>query len=245
MPILYSGHRIFAPLSFSFIIRQFISDLVHIFCNFIPAYQSDQERERNHGNHPADKHLVNRVLRGDTQAFGTIIKNTEKLVAQIVFKMVSSAEDRKDLAQDIYLKTFQNLGGFKFQSKLSTWIARIAYNTCLSWLGKKKPYLPGNLHEEDKWNHLSTESRHHYSPVSSDSESLIFQKELTGILRTEMSGLPVIYQTLITLFHQESMTYEELTQVTSLPEGTVKSHLFRARKMLKENILSKYKKEAL
>jgi RNA polymerase sigma factor (sigma-70 family) len=197
------------------------------------------------GNSPSDKYLVDRVLRGDTRAFGIVIKNTEHLVAQIVFKMVPMAEDRKDLAQDIYLKTFQNLGGFKFQSKLSTWIARIAYNTCLSWLEKKKPLLPGNLHEEDKWIHLSTENRHHLSEVSNESESLVFQKELTGILRKEISELPPIYQTLLTLFHHESMTYEELTQITGLPEGTVKSHLYRARKMLKENLLSKYKKEAL
>ncbi|HEY4965525.1 MAG TPA: sigma factor-like helix-turn-helix DNA-binding protein, partial [Puia sp.] len=66
-----------------------------------------------------------------------------------------------------------------------------------------------------------------------------------AILRKEIDKLPLIYQTLITLFHHESMSYEELAQVTGLPEGTVKSHLFRARKMLKENLLSKYKKEAL
>ena len=197
------------------------------------------------GNSPADKHLVDRVLRGDTRAFGIIIKNTENLVAQIVFKMVPVAEDRKDLAQDIYLKTFQNLGGFKFQSKLSTWIARIAYNACLTWIEKKKPLLPGNLHEEDQWNHLSTENGYNHSAVSNESESLVFQKELSGILRKEVSELPAIYQTLITLFHHESMTYEELAQITGLPEGTVKSHLFRARKILKENLLSKYKKEAL
>jgi RNA polymerase sigma-70 factor (ECF subfamily) len=197
------------------------------------------------GNNPADKHLVDRVLRGDTRAFSTIIKNTENLVAQIVFKMIPVVEDRKDLAQDIYLKTFQNLGGFKFQSKLSTWIARIAYNACLSWIEKKKPILTGNLHEGEAWHTLSTESLHNHSVVSSESESQVFQKELTGILRKEISGLPVIYQTLITLFHHESMTYEELTQITGLPEGTVKSHLFRARKMLKESLLSKYKKEAL
>lgn len=197
------------------------------------------------GNHPTDKHLVDRVLRGDTRAFPIIIKNTENLVAQIVFKMVPVAEDRKDLAQDIYLKTFQNLGGFKFQSKLSTWIARIAYNACLSWIEKKKPFLPGNLHEGEEWQMLSTETLHNHSAVSSATESLIFQKEITGILQKEISRLPVIYQTLITLFHHESMTYEELTQVTGLPEGTVKSHLFRARKMLKENLLTKYKKEAL
>ena len=95
------------------------------------------------GNNPTDKHLVDRVLRGDTRAFGTIIKNTEGLVAQIVFKMIPVVEDRKDLAQDIYLKIFHNLAGFKFQSKLSTWIAQITYNACLSWIEKKKLVLPG------------------------------------------------------------------------------------------------------
>ncbi len=197
------------------------------------------------GNNPKDKHLVDRVLRGDTRAFAQIIKNTENLVAQIVFKMVPVAEDRKDIAQDIYLKTFHSLGGFKFQSKLSTWIARIAYNTCLSWIEKKKPVLPGNFDEPEVWQNHSTENQRQYSGASNESESLVFHKELTVILRKEVDKLPVMYQTLITLFHHESMSYEELTQVTGLPEGTVKSHLFRARKMLKENILSKYKKEAL
>jgi len=101
------------------------------------------------GNNPADKHLVDRVLRGDNCAFGIIIKNTENLVAQILFKLVSVAEDRKDLAQDIYMKVFRNLAGFKFQSKLSTWIAQIAYNSCLSWIEKKKLVLTGNLHEDE------------------------------------------------------------------------------------------------
>jgi RNA polymerase sigma-70 factor (ECF subfamily) len=159
--------------------------------------------------------------------------------------MIPVSEDRKDLAQDIYLKTFQNLGGFKFQSKLSTWIARIAYNACLSWIEKKKPVYPGNLQEESESYSFSTESVYNQAVVSSESESILFQKELTDILQREINTLPVIYQTLITLFHQESLSYEELTQVTGLPEGTVKSHLFRARKMLKENLSSKYKKEAL
>ena len=196
-------------------------------------------------NQRADKQLVEEVLRGDSQAFEAIIRNTENLVAQIVCKMVPALEDQKDLAQDIYLKTFQNLGGFKFQSKLSTWIAQIAYNTCLSWLEKKKPLLPGNLQEGEEWPGYSTETQHNHSSISSESERLIFQKELGGILRKEISRLPVIYQTLIALFHHESLSYKDLTQITGLPESTVKSHLFRARKMLKENLLSKYKKEAL
>lgn len=180
-------------------------------------------------------------MRGDTRAFGIIIKNTEGLVAQIVFRMITNAEDRKDLAQDIYLRAFHNLSGFKFQSKLSTWIARIAYNTCFSWIEKKKLVLPGNLHEEG----IHSETAFNGSTPGTESESGIFQKELAGILRREIDGLSAIHQTLITLYHHESMSYEELVQVTGMPMGTIKSHLFRARKMLKENLLSKYKKEAL
>ena len=197
------------------------------------------------GNNPADKHLVDRVLRGDTRAFGIIIKNTENLVAQIVFKFISVAEDRKDLAQDIYMKAFHNLAGFKFQSKLSTWIAQIAYNSCLSWIEKKKLVLPGNLHEDEEMYETTDARVYNHLEIGRHSENKLFQKELSVILRKEIEGLPIIYQTLITLFHHECMSYAELSQITGMPEGTVKSSLFRARKMLKENLLSKYQKEAL
>ena len=104
----------------------------------------------NPGNNKADKYLVDRVLSGDTPAFAAIIKNTEALVAQIVCKMISSPDDRKDLAQDIYLKAFKNLAGFKFQSKLSTWIAQIAYNTCFDHLRKKKLVFPDDIAERKR-----------------------------------------------------------------------------------------------
>ena len=196
------------------------------------------------GHPPADKELIYRILRGDTRAFGIIIKNTENLVAQIVFKLVPVEEDRKDIAQDIYLKVFYNLSRFKFQSKLSTWIAQIAYNTCLSWIDKKKPLLPGDIHDNDIYER-SIETGYNGLFNENESEKLVFQKELTVILWKEIDGLPPIYQTMITLYHQESMSYEDLSQITGLPAGTVKSYLFRARKMLKEKLLSKYKKEAL
>jgi RNA polymerase sigma factor (sigma-70 family) len=197
------------------------------------------------GINPADKHLVDRVLRGDTRAFGIILKNTENLVAQIIFKLIPIAEDRKDLAQEIYMKAFHNLPGFKFQSKLSTWIAQIAYNSCLSWLEKKKLVLTGNLDEDEEMYETTDAIVYNNIAVGSYSENRLFQKELSGILRKEIEVLPPIYKTLITLFHHESMSYTELSQITGMPEGTVKSSLFRARKMLKENLLSKYQKEAL
>jgi RNA polymerase sigma factor (sigma-70 family) len=184
------------------------------------------------GNSDADKYLVNRVLSGDTPAFATIIKNTEPLVAQIVCKMISNPEDRKDLAQDIYLKVFNNLSGFKFQSKLSTWIAQVAYHACFDYLRKKKLILPADLAEED-------------SKLGSNEETTfsLEQKEVVSILQKGIEQLPPVYQTLITLYHKEEMSYTEITQITGLPEGTVKSYLFRARKTLKENFVLKYQKE--
>ena len=197
------------------------------------------------GNHPSDKILVDKVLNGGSQAFGDIIKNTEGLVAQIVSKMIPIEEDRKDLAQDIYLKTYHKLSGFKFQSKLSTWIGQIAYNTCLNWLEKKRPLLLGSREEESGEESLEMMSNKSLLGEGLESEKLIFQKELSGILEIEINRLPPIYKTLITLYHNEELSYQEMMQITGIPEGTVKSYLFRARKMLKENLLAKYKKESL
>ncbi|SIN64306.1 RNA polymerase sigma factor [Chitinophaga niabensis] len=175
---------------------------------------------------PADNHLVNMALRGDTQAFGVIIKNTEKLVAGIVCRMISDPEDRKDLAQDIYLKVYKQLPNFRHQSKLSTWIAQISYNSCMDHLRKKKLLLPGEVMPEG-------------------SETFIFSKDVTLILNTAIDQLSPVYKTLITLYHQEELSYEEIGQITGLPDGTVKNYLFRARKALREYLTFHYKKEDL
>lgn len=181
------------------------------------------------GNNSTDNYLVNKVLHGDTHAFRTVIKNTEGLVAQIVCRMVKNEEDRKDLVQEIYLKAYKNLPGFRFKSKLSTWIAQIAYNTCLNYLDKKKLLLPGEPEE---------------TPVPDEGFTLS-RKELSGILQAAVEKLPPVYQTLITLFHHEECSYDEIGQITGMPAGTVKNYLFRARKTLRDNLLLQYKKDDL
>jgi RNA polymerase sigma factor (sigma-70 family) len=196
------------------------------------------------GNNLDDKYLVDKVLAGNTGTFAVIIKNTERLVTQIVFKMINHPEDRKDVAQDIYLKTFNKLGSFKFQSKLSTWIAQISYNTCFDYLQKKKLILPGNLgeitKEEDSYDTIN-------NPVTTHTETdeFINRKEISTILGNEIEKLPPVFKTLITLYHHEELSYEEMVQITGLPAGTIKSYLFRARKKLKDNLLLTYKKEEL
>jgi len=192
-----------------------------------------------------DKKLVERVLDGNTDAFSDIIESTEGLVAQIVFKMITNSEDRKDMAQDIYLKAYKNLGNFRFGSKLSTWIGQIAYNNCTDYLRKKKLVLVNDVFkDEDRLDELDDL---YYKAVNNsfNVDSFFSQKQLAGILKAEMEKLSPVYKTVITLYHNEEMSYEEISQITSLPVGTVKSYLFRARKALKDNLLLHYKKEEL
>jgi RNA polymerase sigma-70 factor (ECF subfamily) len=152
--------------------------------------------------------------------------------------LIDDKEERKDIVQDIYSKVFSKLSGFNFESKLSTWIAQIAYNHCISWLRKKKLVFPGDL------DGLEEQSEYSYEADTNVHDQLI-NKDLSGILRKQMNKLPPVYQLLLSLFHQEEMSYPEIIRITRLPEGTVKSYLFRARKSLKQHILSHYKREAL
>lgn len=192
----------------------------------------------------SDRTLVDRVLGGDTNAFRIIMKNTEGLVAQIVYKMIRNPADRKDLAQDVYLKAFQHLSRFQFQAKLSTWIGQIAYNACLGYLEKKKLVLIDSVTDEDE-NQVLDKLNNAIDPFVSETESSFFKQELSEILKTEIDKLSPVYKTLITLYHTEELSYAEIGEITQLPEGTVKSYLSRARKLLKDNLLLRYKKEAL
>ena len=195
-------------------------------------------------NHPpghqlTDRQLVEPVLRGDTRAFNRIVLATEGLVAQIVFRLIANEEDRKDVAQDIYLKVFHHLKGFKFESKLSTWIGQIAYNTCLNRLGRKQAerfMVPAQDDAEE-----GVGSAVFRAAEETDRELL--QKELRELIAREVARLPPMYQTLIGLYHQQELSYQEIGLITGLPEGTVKSYLFRALKLLKETTLSHYKIE--
>lgn len=194
-------------------------------------------------NNTADRSLVDRVINGDVNAFSIIIRNTERLTAQIVFKMVRNAEDRKDVAQEVYIKAYKNLESFQFKSRLSTWIGRIAYTTCLNYLKKKKLLLLNDSggHDTDEPNLIDEIP----GVLNPGPEEVIIGKELSEILSSEIDNLQPIYSTLITLYHNEELSYSEITQITELPEGTVKNYLFRARKKLRENLLLNYTRDIL
>lgn len=202
----------------------------------------------NTGLHTEDKHLVKKVLQGDHHAFGIIIQNTEKLVARIVFDIVTNDEERKDLVQEIYLKVYQKLSAFKFQSKLSTWIGQISYNSCIDHIRKKKNVLYG-LHglknDDDCGDGYEAVLQKQSGKVTEHADALVTRKARTEIINKGMQKLSPVYRSMITLYHNEELSYEEIGQITGMPPGTVKSYLFRARKELKNILLAEYKKEEL
>ncbi len=188
--------------------------------------------------HEESVDLIDKVLSGNAGAFKQLIEQYRRLVAHIVFRMVSNKSDREDLAQDVFLKVYQNLRHFRRESKLSTWIARIAFNTCSNYLDKKQ--VP--LFEDIAPNDMTVDS------VASGDALPDRNAELTDIserLRSEIDMLPVHYRTIVTLYHLEEMSYREIGDVMNLPEGTVKSHLFRGRRLLKDRLMAKYQPEDL
>ena len=182
--------------------------------------------------------LVKKTLAGNKKAFESIIEQHQRLVSHIVFRMIQNASDREDICQDVFLKVYQNLRGFQFEAKLSTWIARIAYNTCLSYLEKRRVPLFDDLTTQEQT--IET-----VSGCSVRPDEIIEGREVFSLLQNEIEKMPVHYRTIVTLYHLDQISYKEIGEMMELPEGTVKSYLFRARKLLKERLLTKYQREDL
>ncbi|WP_199768579.1 RNA polymerase sigma factor [Sphingobacterium sp. HMA12] len=190
----------------------------------------------------ADRELVSQILRRNPHAFKKLIIDHEKLVAHFVYKMIPVAADRRDIIQDVYIKVYNNLGHFRFQSKLSTWIGQITYNTCLHYLRKKRPLLLESFFEDSNLSYVDYKIAHASTNTTEDG---LYARELTQTIAHAVTQLPALYQTLIGLHYQQELSLQEISEITQLPEGTIKSYLFRARKQLKDILLKSQKREEL
>ena len=182
--------------------------------------------------------LFERIKAGDKNAYQSFIEAYQRLVSHIVFRMISNKTDREDISQDVFMKAYQNMAGFRYESKISTWIATIAYNTCINYLQKKKMRLFDDCSPESE--SLENISGEHVLP-----DAFIEGKDIAICLQTEISKMDVRFRTILTLYHLDEMSYTEIGKIMDLPEGTVKSYLFRARKQLRKQLMLKYRKEEL
>ncbi len=174
-----------------------------------------------------DKALVSQVLSGDRQSFRVLIKQHERLVGHMIARLIGQQEDREELCQDVFLKVYEKLGEFTFQSKLSTWIATIAYRHGINHLRKKKIEI----------RELPDEENYREQFISSENvEENFSEHQLDGIVMNLIDQLPPQYKAILTMYHVQEMSYPEMVEITGLPEGTVKNYLFRARQLLKESV---------
>ena len=168
-----------------------------------------------------DQALIEKVLSGDRQALRWLIKRYERLVGHVVGRIVKNENEREEVCQDVFLKVHDKLGSFRGDAKLSTWIVTIAYRTSLNFVQKKKTETVSLSEVKDL-------------QVPATGVSQLEEDDLKRTLEAGIMQLPLQYRTVITLFHLEEYSYDEVCEVTGMALGTVKSNLFRGRKMLKE-----------
>ena len=183
-----------------------------------------------------DRTLVSRVITGDMQAFMLLIRQHERLVAHMVGRVVKGHEDREEICQDVFLKVHEKLSEFSFQSKLSTWIATIAYRQAINHLRKQKMHY-SDIPDEESFTKKFVEE--------ANPETLTEDRDLDDVILKLVDKLPPQYKMVLTLYHVEGMHYTEIAEVTKMPEGTVKNYLFRARNLLKEKVKTYLGKEEL
>lgn len=185
-----------------------------------------------------DRSLVENVIRGDRQAFIMLIEQNQRLVAHMVARVIDNDEDREEVCQDVFIKVHDKLGDFNFQSKLSTWIATIAYRTSLNYLSKKKIKFDKDIDS------MSTVELLNMTDENTP-ERLLQKKDSKEFLLHIIDKLPVHYKSVLTLFHLDEMNHAEISEVMDMPVGTVKNYLFRARKLLKDGLEGYVSKEQL
>lgn len=184
-----------------------------------------------------DQDLVRQVLNGNRGAFQMLIDQHQTLVSHMVGRVIKRDEDHEEVCQDIFLRVYDRLNEFKFESKLSTWIATIAFRMSINFIKKKE------LQYVDQ---EGAEERLEQTLIDSDFPAdLVLKKDSKAFLNKIIMLLPVQYRTVLTLYHLEEMTYPEIKEITGMPEGTVKNYLFRARKLLKERLEVFLKSEEL
>jgi len=176
-----------------------------------------------------ESRIVQKVLRGDVNAFEKLVLEYEKNVYNIALRMTGNSEDASDMTQEAFIKAYNSLQSFRGDSKFSVWIYRIATNVCLDFLRSKSRRPTVSLSVEDN------DGEDVQLDVADESQSpeLLLDRQMTrDSVRRGLETLSPEYRQILLLREIQGLSYDEISQALGLEVGTVKSRIFRARKKL-------------
>ncbi|MCL2571763.1 MAG: sigma-70 family RNA polymerase sigma factor [Defluviitaleaceae bacterium] len=172
-----------------------------------------------------DMELIEACLAGDQECFTELVNRYKNLVYSIILRMTKDNDEASDLAQDVFLKVYKNLKSYTSAFRFSTWIMRITSNHVIDHHRKKK------LDTISLEAHM-TDTGFSGGTVSSP-ENIYIKREQTARINKIVAELPDMYKVPVVLYHQEGLSYQEISDRTGEPLSKVKNRIFRGRKLLK------------
>jgi len=183
----------------------------------------------------SDTEIIGLVLKGQQQAYATLVDRYRNYVFTLSLRFTHSREDAEEVAQDVLLKVYQKIDAFRGDAALSSWIYRITFNAAMSRLREFKqnlPNAPGKATDEDTGQPLKRDVVD-WSPLA-DEEML--RTEMRQALVRALRDLPLLYRAPVILRDVQGLTTEEASAVLRVKEQTLKSRLHRGRLMLREHL---------
>ena len=180
-----------------------------------------------------DAELVRETLCGKTAAYNGLVTKYQRQVYNLAYRMIGNAEDAGDMVQETFIRAFSALSKFRQDASFLTWLYKITSNLCIDHLRSRKMKTSLSLDVELE------EGREPAADIRSNCpEELVIRDATQEILHREISILPDKYRVALVMRHLQDMSVEEIADALDLPAGTVKTHLFRAREMLRGRLRS-------
>jgi RNA polymerase sigma-70 factor, ECF subfamily len=184
----------------------------------------------------ADAELVLRALAGREDGFEELVRRYQRPIVAYVYRMVGDYDSALDLAQEVFIKVYNSLGRYRPEFKFSTWIYRIAHNAAIDHLRRQGASRTEEIEVE------GPEGTTFEKPLASKAptpEQETERGERRAEIEVVVAQLPPSYRELIVLRHSHDLSYDEIAEVTSLPLGTVKNRIFRAREAMRELLVAR------
>lgn len=175
---------------------------------------------------------MKRLRARDERAFREFVEGHQRQVFNVVFRMLNSREEAEDVSQEVFVTVFKAIDSFRGQSRLSTWLYRIAANHAknrLKYLSRRKSGHKQTLDDTPEY-----ELQHNHPSSHPSPDSVAIGRQTEALLREALSRLDEDYRLVIVLRDVEHLSYEEISEIAGLTLGTVKSRLHRARAALRK-----------